>query len=250
MIVRRTAWRAAGVAAAVGLCAGVLWAGKYTGTQQGSRLYTKPESSAGGGIRGSIAEPRKAIVGVYAISQSDYRKVYEGTVGGSEFTFSGLPTGKYDLLVVFPDSFHDGVLLNRESSTLTSKDLQSISSNVMRATPFFDTKKIHRCEGVTGHAGKARAVLQEVRTRPVTLQDASVRSDIQIRSIKVALLEDVNLGWSITETREVIRQEVGGSEMKGVLPNYFNARLGNIRVIDTVKDLGELNLAGGAPRSL
>ena len=246
MIMKRTIWQAAGILGGVVLGAGVLFAGKFTGTQQGSRLYTKPDLSAAGGISGSIAAPHKAIVGIFAILQSDYRKVYSGEVSGTSFSFGGLPTGKYDLLVVFPDSFYDGILLYRESSTLTSSDQQSISSNVMRATPFFETKKIHRCEGVTGHSGKARAVLQELRARPVTLQDASVRSDIQIRSIKVMLLEDVNLGWSISETREVIRQEVGGSEMKGILPNYFNARLSNIRVIDTVKDVGALSLTDGA----
>lgn len=233
---------------AIALTAGLLIAGQYTGTKQSSQLYTPPDPSAQGGIRGSILIPNKPVVAIFAMPQDDYRKVYKGEIvgGKSSFAFTGLPVGKYDLIVIFPDSFYDGILLNRESNTLTSRDGEAINKSIMKSTPFFDTKKLHRCEGVTGHAGKARAVLQEVCTHPVTLQDASERSDIQIRSIKVALLEDVNLGWSVTETREIIRQEVGGNETKGVLPNYHVARLGNIRVIDSVKDLGALSLAGGA----
>ena len=225
------------------VCTTTSQAGTHTGTKQGSRLYTRPDATAGGGIRGSIAAPHKPIVGIFAILQSDYRKVYSGeTSAEGEFSFAGLPTGKYDLLIMYPDCFYDGILLGRELNTLTSKDVDAISVSIMKATPFFETKKIHRYAGVTGHAGKARVVLQELRTRPVTLQDASVRADIQIRSIKIVLLEDVNLGWSIVETREVIRQEVGGAEQKGVLPYYFNACLGNIRVIDTVKNVGSLML--------
>ena len=86
-------------------------------------------------------------------------------------------------------------------------------------------------------------MLQEMRLRPVTLQDATVHAEIQIRSLKLALLEDVGaVGWHLVTTREIIRQEVAGNERKGVLPHKYSAALGGIRVVDSVKDLGEIRL--------
>jgi hypothetical protein len=52
-------------------------------------------------------------------------------------------------------------------------------------------------EGQTGTYGKARVLEQEVRTLPITLQNADVLKHIQIRSIKLCLMESVgtqNLG--------------------------------------------------------
>ena len=159
-----------------------------------------------------------------------------------EFRFTGLPVGKYDLVILYGDAFFEGLSLTQDENTLTDNDRASIADAIMKSAPFFNEKKIHRCEGTTGYAAKARCVLQEVRTRPVTLQSFELRSDIQVRSIKLVLPEDVNIGWSVVNTREIVRQEVGASEYKGMLPHHFNSNLGNIRVIDTIKELGNLSL--------
>ncbi len=221
------------------------WAGKATGTDQSTRLYTASDPAAGGGIEGTIAAPDKAITGVFALPQGDYKRVYRGNTDsdGRTFRFAGLPPGKYDLVVLYADAFYEGLALTRETNSLTAGDQKSIETAIMKSTPFFDTKKIHRCEGTTGHAGQARCVLQEVRTRPVTLQSAEVRADIQIRSLKLALPEDVgSQGWSLVNTREIVRQEVTASETKGLLPHQYREKLGGIRVIDSVKALGTISL--------
>ena len=70
-----------------------------------------------------------------------------------------------------------------------------------------------------------------------------MRADLQVRSFKLALLEDVGpAGWQVTRTREILRQEVAAGEPRGLLPCKFNPALSGIRVIDTVKDLGEIVL--------
>jgi hypothetical protein len=75
------------------------------------------------------------------------------------------------------------------------------------------------------------------------LQSGEERSDIQVRSIKLALVEDVGtIGWSLVNTREIVRQEVRASDVKGLLAHRYNPKLGGVRVIDTVKDLGTLAL--------
>lgn len=215
-----------------------------TGTRQSTYLYTAPDPAAGGGMHGRVVSPAKPIVRILAQATDEWKHVYAGTLigDGREFKFSGLPVGQYDLLVLFADEFVEGLTLSRQESTLTATDRDAIAAALMKSTPFFNEKRVHRCEGGTGTAGKARCVLQEVRTRPVTLQSAEVRADIQIRSLKLALVEDVNIGWSVIETRELSRQEVAATDARGVLPHRFSPKLGGIRVIDTVKELGDISL--------
>jgi hypothetical protein len=231
-------------------CLGAIWPARAqetraaTGTRQSTYLYTAPTPGAGGGLHGRIESPAKPIVRILAQSADEWKRVYAGDVLGDrrEFRFSGLPVGKYALLVLFADEFVEGLTLNPDENTLTTKDQEAIAAAIAKSTPFFNEKKIHRCEGVTGTAGKARCILQEVRTRPITLQSAEVRSDIQVRSIKLALVEDVNIGWSVINTREFSRQEVAATDARGLLPHHFSPKLGGIRVIDSVKELGSLSL--------
>jgi hypothetical protein len=215
-----------------------------TGTKQSSFLYTAPDPAAEGGLHGRVIRPAKPLLNVFAQASDDWKRVYRGTLNAekNEFRFSGLPVGLYDLVILYDDCFYEGLSLMRDENTLTDKDLESIKGAIMKSTPFFNEKKIHRCEGTTGYAGKARCLLQEVRTRPITLQSAEVRSDIQVRSLKLVLPEDVGMGWSVVNTREFVRQEVAATDVKGLLPHHFVAELGNIRVIEKIKELGDLSL--------
>ncbi|MGI6495137.1 MAG: hypothetical protein ACOX5G_03455 [Kiritimatiellia bacterium] len=243
--------RLIGMAGAIALSLGtVAWAGHritpgalspYTGTQQSSQLYTPKDPQATGGLRGKIAQGE--VLGVFAIPQDKWRSVYLAWLGDDgTFAFQGLPAGKYDLAVLFENRFVEGLALLRRESTLTAKDRKSIQAKIEASNAFFNEKRVERCEGITGHAGQARALLQELRSRPVTLQSAEVRADIQIRSIKIVLAEDVNLGWTIQNTREIVRQEIGPGDTMGMLPVRHADSLRGIRVLDTVKDLGELDL--------
>jgi hypothetical protein len=217
----------------------------HTGTIQSTALYTPPDPAAGGGIAGRLALQSEPLLKVFALPTDDPRKVYKGEVreNGRAFAFAGLPTAKYDLVLLFAEQFYEGLTLTREPDTLTERDRQAIRQTVMASEPFFDTKEIHRCAGTTGREGKARCTLQNVRTREVTLQDGTVHPEIQIRSLRLALLEDVgSAGWHLVRTREIVRTEVIRAERKGVLPGRYSAKLGGIRVVETVKDLGQLTL--------
>lgn len=234
------------------LTASILLAGKTTKTAQSTRLYTKPDPAASGGIRAKLAAATMPVQQAFAIDNGNPKLVYQGAVAedGREIGFAGLPTAIYDLLLVAPDRFYEGCRLARGPDTLTDRDRTNIAFTIYKSVPFFDTKKIHRCEGLTGRSGKVRCILQEVRTRPVTLQSGEVRSDIQVRSIKLAFLEDVGeAGWQMVQTREIVRTEVGPHDLKGLLPHCYLPVLGGIRVVDTDKDLGELNLMNGKSAS-
>ncbi len=87
--------------------------------------------------------------------------------------------------------FYEGLLLSRDENTPTESDVRVIRAKVNESNPFFNVKNQHRLEGQSGTFGRARVLEQEVRTLPVTLQSAEVRKHIQIRSIKLCLMESV-----------------------------------------------------------
>ena len=217
----------------------------HTGTKTSGKLYTAPDASDPGGLRGHIGFPKEALLAAIAVPNSELARCYKATISkdGHSFEFNNLPTAKYDLLLLFPEMFYEGMTLNRSTSTLATNDWKSILEILHHSEPFYDIKKIHRLEGVAGGAGWAQAIFQEVRARPVTLQDASVHNDIQIRTIKLGRFENVGPAWQMLITREISRQEVANRERKGLLPHYYVPdKLSSLRVVDTVKDLGTLEL--------
>lgn len=212
---------------------------------QSTRLYTQPAPSATGGINGRIKEHKK-LLDVFAVPSDNHKLVYRGAIStnGNEFSFAGLPVAKYDLMLVCPNGFYEGFKLTDEADSLTAKDRKMIEAIVKKSVPFFNVKKIHRCEGTTGRNGTARCVLQEVRTLPVMDQEGILHPEYQVRSIRLASLEDVGTaGWQLVNTREIIRMEAGADDVKGILPHTCLPALGRIRVVDEVKELGEIELA-------
>ncbi|HRR33143.1 MAG TPA: hypothetical protein P5026_03520 [Kiritimatiellia bacterium] len=245
----------------------------YSKTKVSINLYTKTDPSAGGGIRGMIDGNPSEVLGVLAmpqkfpnisaladvdggnstknarnINKDMTNQVYLASLGANNsFAFYGLPPGKYDLFVLCENCFYEGLLLSREANTLTEQDILAIKAKVNESNPFFNVKNQHRIEGQTGTFGKARVLEQEVRTLPVTLQNADVLKHIQIRSIKLCLMESVGtskLGthWEMKKTREITRQEMGPPDTKGLIPGYFCKSLQGIRVATSVKDLGTITL--------
>ena len=250
----------------------------YSKTEVSGNLYSKPDPYAGGGIRGIIAGNPTEVLGVLAMPQrfpnvSSLADVEGGTSAknarnintdmtnqvylakleaDNSFSLYGLPPGKYDLFVLCENSFYEGLLLSREEHTLTDADTRSIRAKVTESNPFFNVKSQERIEGQSGTFGKARILEQEVRTLPVTLQSAEVLSHIQIRSIKLCLMESIGtskLGtqWEMKKTREITRQEAGPPDVKGLLPGYFCKALQGIRVSTSVKDLGTVTLSSDTP---
>ncbi len=218
-------------------------AGKYTKTRVSTRLYTPADPNASGGIQAQVEDNQ--VLEVLAIRSNNPKQVYKGKVSadGTEFIIKGLPIAKYDLLIVCADHFYEGLTLATDPDSLTSRDHKLLEFIINKSEPFFNVKKIQRIAGQTGRKGKARGVVQQVRTRPVKLQSGATRTDIQIRSIRLTFLEDVGkTGWQLMHTREIVRTEVGPPDVKGVLPHTYMSEIGGIRVVDSVKDLGILEL--------
>jgi hypothetical protein len=216
-------------------------AGQHSGTIQSTKLYTQPDPSAKGGLRGKLDGKTQRLIGVFALNAMDFAKVYKATLDGDAFSFNGLPTSRYDLWVLLQNEFYEGSTLHRGPSSLTPKDREGIEKSVNRVVPFFDRKRIHRLEGEAGSSAKARAVLQEYRAGLTLKQDATVLEG-RARSLKLVLLEDVGTGWIVADTREVVRIEDPPGDKTDFYAHHHNPGLGGIRVVDSVRDLGVVNL--------
>ena len=231
------------------LTAANAFAGKFTGTKTSSKLYTPPDSSAGGGIVAVIAAPSRSPLAAIAVAPDNPRKrCYAGEISGKRISFHGMAPDKYALFILYPDTFYEGITLVRSSQAgvLTSEQREKIDQTLKRAVPFFDVKQIHRIEGASGEFVSARAIVTYLRTGTTgTTMVSGFRGDTfsgQLRSIRLVRFEDVGPGFQIAMTRELTRNEIVGDAPKGVLKGHFTSALSRIRVSDKIKDLGELNL--------
>jgi hypothetical protein len=213
-----------------------------------TRLYKKPDPTNTGGLKGSIGSPSLPIEEILAVSAEDVEQVYEGEVSGAQrnsFQFTGLPVGKYDLVVIFASEFYEGLRLDVEAHTLTAEDLVKINGSIQKSEPFFTKKFIHRVEGETGRGHGARAICTYLRDKESELdlekfEGTSSRPDFR-RTFKLVLLKDVGPGWQIVRARDLYPVWMNP---KGTLPTHnHNEVLQQLRVADQIKDIGTLQLS-------
>ena len=77
------------------------------------RIYTAPDPAAQGGAEGSVDAPL-----IYALAiNHDLVRVYQAALsdGGKAFKFTGLPTGKYDIVLLSQMCIRDRAVENRSA---------------------------------------------------------------------------------------------------------------------------------------
>jgi hypothetical protein len=203
------------------------------------RLYSEPDPASAGGIKGVVAAPGLPVRQVLAIPPDEPRLVYEASLGGSDgrsFEFHGLPMRKYDLVVIFDDRFFEGLTLSREGDTLTAEDRQKIGATVAKAEPYFTDRIIHRVEGTTGRGNEARCICTFLRDR------ASTNGSEFRRTFRLIMLKDVGPGWQVVRSRDLYPIWTTPQLVRPA--HHYDRQLSRIRVMDEVKDVGELRLGG------
>lgn len=216
-------------------------------TPERYKLYTTTDPAAKGGITGHVTRPGKPIEQVLAIPFDAPEKVYEGQIEGDDkrsFRFTGLPMRKYDLIVVFDNSFYEGLQLQRGEDTLTDDDRKKVETIVQKSEPFFTHKFIHRVEGTTGRGNQARGICTFLRAKGSELlwekhEGKWNREDFR-RTFKLVILKDVGPGWQVVRARDLY--PIWTSPTFAKPTHHFTASLSRIRVADTIKDLGDLDL--------
>ena len=215
----------------------------------GKYISTKPDPSAKGGIKGKITHPSDFIVGVYALCPNQPKWSYCATMSGEkkhDFEITGLPMEKYDLVVLTKKVVYEGLQLCKEDSTLTAKDREGIKAMVDKSENFFDQKIIFRLEGKTGKGEEATGIAAFIRNKESTDNAVGSTFTDHRRSIKMFRMKNVGPGWQMAQSREIyvnFLQPGSGPDIKGVYRSY----LGNIRITDSIKDLGDIDLSKVAP---
>ena len=200
------------------------------------RIYTAPDATARGGIRGVVN-----VVLTHALAvEHDRTRVYRGTLsdGNKGFSFSGLPVGKYDLVLVTADGVYEGLALGEQTRDLPAGSLENLKKRVNAQDAFFNRTLIH-CVGFDGD--NALVFVERIRDKLILKQSAE-KLDATLRRLEVMELAQAGDDWQVTTTRHLYREEQppGGINF---LKHGFARELGSLRVIDTVKDLGSFQLS-------
>jgi hypothetical protein len=224
-----------------------MYSGKY--------LYTEPDLSLGGGIKGEIVipkgkvtEPRMIVLGVFALPPHEPKFVYKAVLSGEDncvFEFRGLPPANYDLFIAFENAIYEGLTLNRYRNSLTEADRKSIEYIINKSDKFFEMKVIHRMSGITGRkTGYARAIVSMIR-QGATTDMAGHRYSSHKRNYKLVFLEDVGPGYQVARTRDIYSKFIASD--KDVPQWNYRSYLSGIRVIDSVKNLDKIDLSIPGP---
>jgi hypothetical protein len=209
------------------------------------RLYTEPDPSNSGGLKGRMIKPDKPIEQILAISPDEPRFVYKGKITGDDkqgFLFENLPPAKFDLFVIYEDSFYEGMALNKNhKSTLTSDDLKKINTILTESQPYFTRKVLHRVEGETGRGNFARVVLTMLRDKASS--DGRTDAHDWRRTFKLTWLKQVGPGWQVVQSRDLYPVWVDPVKGYPYPKHNYKTVLSGIRVADTIKDVGNLDLS-------
>ena len=200
------------------------------------RIYTNPDPSAAGGIEGATAIPLTHALAI----ERDRVRVYRGdlTDGGKVFQFIHLPVGKYDLVLVAGGAVFEGLALGDPPDTLEAVPAQNLRTRIGAADSFFNRFAIHRI-GLSGD--QALAFVERLRDR-LTLKQSGEKLDADLRRFEIIELAKASDDWQMTTSRHIYREEQPLQAGTPFLKHFFVSAIGNLRVVDTVKQLGTLTL--------
>lgn len=201
------------------------------------RIYSAPDPAASGGIKGSVNVTMTHALAV----EHDRVHVYRGTLGdgNKSFRFDGLPTGKYDLVLVTTDgAVYEGLALGEEKRELPAGSMEHLKARVTAQDAFFNRALIHRV-GFDGE--NALAFVERIRDKQILKQDATTLN-ATLRRLEIIELAQAGDDWQVTTARHLYREEQPPNGINN-LKHGFVRELGNLRVVETPKDLGSIKLS-------
>ena len=205
------------------------------------RLHTKPDPNCKGGITGILPISKDAVDIVLAMPITNPKLCYKAEIpssGNASFIFEGLPSAKYDLIVICKNIVYEGLSLHPEKSTLKSSDLKDMQKHLDESEPFYPLKKMNRIQGSTGHMkGTAQAFITFIRNK--RSMDYGYRMyDSHRRRFVRGKLDQVGPGWQLSMVRVLYTEFVKPGDY--FIPVKYSDSLNSIRVGRSVKDLGRI----------
>lgn len=205
---------------------------------QTANLYTKPDPAAPGGISGTVDKELTHAIALARDRVHCYRADLSN--GGKSFRFSGLPTGKYDLMLVAKaGAVYENLTLGAKAVELTDEQKKNVAIRLNKADSFFNKWKLHRV-GIEEDGEKLVCFIERMRDKEI-LRQSGEKLGANLRRFEVATLNKATDDWDFADTRHLYREEQPLGELSPLKHERVEA-LGNIRVIDAVKDLGSIAL--------
>jgi len=201
------------------------------------RIYTNPDPATAGGIAGATSRPLTHALAV----EHDRLHVYRAELADGEktFLFSHLPAGKYDLVLVAAGNLvFEGLQLGEPPANPDPASLQNLGKRVAVADAFFNRCAVCRI-GITGD--QALVFVERIRDH-LTLQQSGEKLNANLRRLEIIELARASDDWQMTTTRHIYREEMPVAPDPAFLQHFFVPTIGNIRVVDSVKQLGTLKL--------
>lgn len=202
------------------------------------RIYTLADPAAAGGIEGRTLHAELT----HAIAIDHERlKVFRGDIEGGDkkFRFHGLPVGKYDLVLVTKDgAVYEGLDLGESPDKLPPASKKNIDVRVGKQEAFFNRYILHRA-GIVGD--RCYAFVERMRDNP-TVKQSGEKLNANVRRLEVITLDQASDDWQQIDSRHIYREPEKMTQHPPFLRHAFVAELGSIRVVDSVKQLGILNL--------
>ena len=201
------------------------------------RIYSAPDPAAQGGIEGGTTVPLTHALAV----AHDRLRVYRADLadGGKSFHFPHLPVGKYDLVLVAEgNTVFEGLTLGGPPESLDPASSRNLRARIGAADSFFNRFAILR----TGLGGdQVLAFVERIRDR-LTLQQSGEKLDANLRRLEIIELARAGDDWQMSATRHIYREEEPVRPDPPPLKHFFVSAIGNLRVVDSIKQLGSLTL--------
>jgi hypothetical protein len=214
---------------------GLVWA---VSAQNTKSFYTQPSPGAGGGI---TAKVDTALTHAIALER-DRTSAYRATLSDENmrFHFTNLPTGKYDLLLFTKaGTLFEGLQLGDSADSVTGEGRKNLEERIAKADAFFNKYKLHRMGLIEG-GDKLLALIEKMRDKE-TLTGGGEKLNGPVRRFEIAQFDKASDTWSFQVNRHLYREEEAAGR-NDFLDSKFVPALGNLRVIESVKDLGSIAL--------
>jgi hypothetical protein len=206
--------------------------------QNAKGFYTQTSPGAGGGITAKVDTVLTCAIAL----ERDRTSAYKGTLSeeNTRFHFANLPTGKYDLLLFTKGRLlFEGLQLGEPADLGEGAGRKNLEERIAKADGFFNKYKLHRM-GLIEQGAKLLTLVERVRDKE-TLTGGGEKLKGPVRRFELAQFDKAADTWSFMLNRHLYREEGAAGEVE-FLDSRFVSSLGNIRVIESLKDLGAITL--------
>lgn len=201
------------------------------------RIYTTVSATDTGTLAGKVTGA--ALTHAIAVER-DRSRVYLATLNpdGAGFHFAQLPVGRFDLVLVTSDNrVIEGLGLGA-AEVLDEDRARHLAQSLAKADSFFNRHTRHRA----GFSGEVALVFTERIRDGRILRGSGEVLPAALRRLEIIELRRAEDDWQMVGTRHLYREETPRGANIPFLAHRQLPALGGLRVGDTPRDLGTIDL--------